>query len=70
MMKWIIASYIVLVFSAKAHALSTESNPALHLFNHAVKGSQELKIEDPLPDSSFETIYRMKYRSVLENFVG
>ncbi len=72
MIKWLIATYIiaVLVFSAKAQALNIESNPALNKLNHSAKGSQQLEVQDPLPDNSFETYNRMKLDSFLENFVG
>ncbi len=72
MIKWLIATYIitVLVFSAKAQAISLESNPALNKLNHSAKGSQQPEVQDPLPDNSFETLNRMKLDSVLENFVG
>ena len=72
MTKWLIATYIivVLVFSAKAKAIGFESNPALNVLNHSAKGSQQLEVQDPLPDNSFETLNRMKLESALENFVG
>ena len=72
MMKWLIASYIllVLVFSAKAHAIRLESNPALNKLNHPVKASQESNIQDPLPDNTFKTLHQMKFDSNTENFVG
>lgn len=72
MIKWIIATYIVLVlgFSAKACAIGLESNPALNKLNHSAKGSQQLEVQDPLPENSFETLNRMKLDSVTENFVG
>ncbi len=72
MMKWIIATYIILVlgFSAKARAISLESNPALNKLNHSAKGSQQLEVQDPLPETSFETLNRMDFDSVSENFVG
>ncbi|OFZ28548.1 MAG: hypothetical protein A2622_05495 [Bdellovibrionales bacterium RIFCSPHIGHO2_01_FULL_40_29] len=69
MIKWLIASYIilVLVFSAKAQALSLDSNPALMIFNHPVTESHLLDVQDPLPDSNFESLHQVKFS---ENFVG
>ncbi len=72
MVKWLIATYIILVliFSAKAQANHLESNPALNKLNHPVKESQQLKVQDPLPEGSFETLHQMKFEANLENFVG
>ena len=72
MIKWVIASYIilVLVLSAKAQAISLESDPALTKLNHRVKASQQLDVQDPLPDDSFETLHQMKFEPNTENFVG
>ena len=72
MIKWIIASYIILVLimSAKAQANHLESNPALNKLNHPVKKSQQLEIQDPLPDNGLETFHQMKFDSNSENFVG
>ena len=72
MIKWLIASYIilVLVLSAKAQANHLESNPALNKLNHPVKKFQQLEVQDPLPDNSFETFHQMKFEPNSENFVG
>ena len=72
MIKWLIASYIVivLVFSAKAKALSLDSNPALINFTHPATISSEIEVQDPLPDSTQKTFRQMNIDSVLENSVG
>ncbi len=72
MINWLIASYIVLVlvFSAKAKALSLESNPALNKFTHPATISSEIEIQDPLPEAMRKTFRQMNIDSVLENFVG
>ncbi len=72
MIKWLIASYIiiVLILSANAHANHLESNPALNKLNHPVKKVQQLEVQDPLPDNSFETFHLMKFEPNTENFVG
>ena len=56
--------------SAKAQANHLESNPALNKLNHPVKKSQQLEIQDPLPDNGLETFHQMKFDPNLENFVG
>jgi len=69
-MKWLIATYIIviLVFSAKAKALSLESNPALNnVFNHPADVKEELKVQDPLPDFDSNTVRQM---NISENSVG
>ena len=72
MIKWLIASYIVvvLVFSAKAKALSLESNPALINFTHPATISSEIEVQDPLPEATKKTLRQMNIDSVLENSVG
>lgn len=72
MIKWLIATYIivVLVFSAKARAFSLESNPALNKFTHPASISSEVEVQDPLPEAINETFRQMNFSSYTENSVG
>ena len=72
MIKWLIAGYIVivLVFSAKAQAMSLESNPALINFTRPATISSEIEVQDPLPPSTKKTFRQMNIFSFLENSVG
>ena len=72
MMKWLIATYIlvVLVFSAKARAISLESNPALNNFTHPATISNVIEVQDPLPEAMKKTFRQMNIDSVIENSVG
>ena len=72
MMKWLIATYIiiVLVFSAKAGAMSLESNPALINFTHPAKISTEIDVQDPLPESMKKIFFQMNLEWSIENSVG
>jgi hypothetical protein len=72
MVRLLIATYIivVLVFSAKAKAMmSVESNPALNVLNHPAKVTEELKVQDPLPDFNSTNDRQMNFL-VSENSVG
>ncbi len=71
-MKWLIATYIliVLVFSAKASAISLESNPALNNFTHPAKISNVIEVQDPLPEAMKKTFRQMNIDSAIENSVG
>ena len=63
MIRWLIASYIVLVlvFSAKARA-AVETDTHLNL--------QKLNVQDPLPDFDSKSFRSIKFDSDTENFVG
>lgn len=52
MMRWLALAYIVivLVISAKARASHMDSNPALDVIDHQAEPSQELNVQDPLPE--------------------
>ena len=72
MIKWLIACYIVivLVFSAKARAISLESNPALNNFTHPATISNIIEVQDPLPEAMKKTFRQMNIESIVENSVG
>ena len=72
MIKWLIATYIVivLVFSANANALSLESNPALFNFTHPATTSSEIQVQDPLPEATQKSFRQMNIDLVSENSVG
>ena len=72
MIKWIIATYIIVVlgFSATAKAFTTESNPALNIFTHPAKVTTELEVQDPLPESTLKSSRPMNISNNKENSVG
>lgn len=51
-MKWMAIVYIiaVLVLSAKANALSNDSNPVMFFKDHQTKTTEKLNVQDPLPE--------------------
>jgi hypothetical protein len=73
MIRWIIASYIVLVLvlSAKATAhIGLESNPTINKFNYQSESSEKLHVQDPLPNVGPEDSDEITLDSISENFVG
>lgn len=73
MLRWLIASYIVLVLvlSAKATA-SVCSGTDLNVkkLNYQTEVSEKLNVQDPLPDFDSKSLRSIKFDSDSENFVG
>ncbi len=73
MVRWLIATYIVivLVLSAKAKA-DVVSIPHFDLekLNYQTETSEKLNVQDPLPDFDSKSFRSIKFDSVTENIVG
>lgn len=72
MKKLAIVAYIVfvLILSAKARAVSLNSDPCFDKFNHPVHSEQVKKFQDPLHDFDIDDVDQMSFDSNTENFVG
>ncbi len=73
MVRWLIASYIlvVLVFSAKAGAVvASTTQLQLQKLNYQTDSLEKLNVQDPLPDTDSKSFRQIKFDSNTENFVG
>ena len=72
MIKWIIATYIIIVlaFSATAKAFTLESNPALNKFTHPAKITTQIDAQDPLPEATVKSSRPVNISNNKENSVG
>ena len=77
MVRWLIASYIVLVLvlSAKAGAEVPKQTPnrstsSVKKLNNQAESSEKLNVQDPLPDFETKSFRQIKFDSNTENFVG
>jgi hypothetical protein len=73
MMRWLIASYIVLVlvFSAKAGATEiSNSHAKVNTLNYQADSLEKSTVQDPLPDVDSKSFRQIKFDSNTENFVG
>lgn len=72
MKKLLIVAYIVfvLILSAKARAISLDSDPCFDKFNHPVHSEQVKKVQDPFHDFDIDEMNQMNVNSKTENFVG
>jgi hypothetical protein len=73
MIRWLIASYIVLVLVMSAKARASEeidSNLDLSKLNYQTETSEKLNVQDPLPDFDSKSLRSIKFDSDTENFAG